>query len=71
MDANGAWITGSAPTMEDIKGAYVEFMYVMTNGVISGPGGLADLLGISKVTAYAWVEKLHLREKYRIQVVKK
>ncbi len=71
VDANGAWITGSAPTMEDIKGAYVEFMYVMTNGVISGPGGLADLLGISKVTAYAWVEKLHLREKYRIQVVKK
>ena len=49
----------------------MEFMYVMTNGVISGPGGLADLLGISKVTAYAWVEKLHLREKYRIQVVKK
>ena len=56
-------------TMEELKSSYIEFIYTLTKGSVTGPGGMAEILGVSKVTAYSWVEKLHLREKYELNLV--
>lgn len=71
LDEQGRWRGGAAPTLEDIKRRYIEFAYATTKGVIAGPEGLAALLGVSKVSAYAWVEKLALKERFQLKMVRR
>lgn len=57
-------------TIEELKNSYIEFVYKLTKGSVTGLGGMAEVLGVSKVTAYSWVEKLHLKEKYEINMIR-
>lgn len=58
------------PSIDELKNSYVEYVYTMTNGTVTGEGGMAEILGISKVTVYAWIEKLKLKEKYVMKMVR-
>lgn len=58
------------PTLEEVKNNYIEYVYSLTNGIIPGDNGMANILGVSKVTAYTWVEKLKLKDKYRLKMVR-
>ena len=57
------------PTLKDLEEAYTEYIYILKNGVITGPNGLAATLGISAPTAFSKVAKLKLRQKYSLKIV--
>ncbi len=61
----------SMPSLESLKNAYIEYAFRAAGGKVAGSGSMADILGVSKATAYNYVEKLELEEKYKKIVVKK
>ncbi|MBU4603834.1 MAG: sigma-54 dependent transcriptional regulator, partial [Proteobacteria bacterium] len=54
------------PTLRDLNDAYFEFIYKTKNGAVGGAKGIASILGISRTTAYSWIERLKLKEKYEL-----
>ena len=56
-------------TVRELNDAYFEHVFKKKNGVISGKNSVISVLGISKPTAHAWMNRLHLREKYNIKLV--
>lgn len=54
------------PSLQDLNNNYFEYIYTITNGAVGGANGIASILGISRTTAYAWIERLGLKEKYRL-----
>ena len=54
------------PSLQDLNDKYFEYIYTLTNGSVGGVNGIASILGISRTTAYAWIERLGLKEKYRL-----
>ena len=65
------WSVGNAMTLSELQDRYFEHMYVDLNGTIGGKNGLAAVLGMSRTTAYAWVERLDLKNKYEKKLFKK
>lgn len=69
LPSSGSWETllsflRTHPSMEQLQLAYFEYMYVQKNGVIAGPNGVAEQLGISRGTAHKIVERLNLRRRF-------
>lgn len=58
------------PSMERIRDQYFEFIYERSGGVVNGPGGMLDILKISKATAYHWIRRLQLNEKFARKMVR-
>lgn len=56
-------LTGT-PSLKELEDAYFESIYRKTAGEVGGEGGIAAILGISRSTAYAWIDRLRLRERY-------
>ncbi len=56
-------------TVKELNDEYFEYMFKKKKGVISGKDSVISVLGISKPTAHAWMNRLHLREKYSVQLV--
>jgi len=57
------------PSIEEIKNQYIEYAYLMANGEVTGENGLANILKVSKVTAYAWVKKMKLKERFQKKLI--
>lgn len=53
-------------SLHDLNDDYFEYIYTATSGTVGGPDGIASILGISRTTAYTWIERLGLREKYQV-----
>lgn len=56
-------------TIRELNDAYFEYMFKKKKGVISGKDSVISVLGISKPTAHAWMNRLHLRDKYTVKLV--
>ena len=56
-------LTGTL-SLKELEDAYFESIYRKTAGEVGGEGGIAAILGISRSTAYAWIDRLRLRERY-------
>lgn len=54
------------PSLQGLNDAYFEYIYTAANGTVGGANGIAAILGMSRTTAYAWIERLGLREKYKV-----
>ncbi len=65
------WNSGKTMTLSELQDRYFEHLYVALNGAIGGKNGLAAVLGMSRTTAYAWVERLDLKNKYEKKLLKK
>lgn len=81
LTAAGAWAQASAPafapapsesdlfsgtpSLKELEDSYFERIYRMTAGEVGGEQGIAAILGISRSTAYAWIARLRLKERYR------
>ena len=57
-------------TVKELNDAYFEYIFKKKNGIISGKDSVISVLGISKPTAHAWMNRLCLRDKYKIKIVK-
>ena len=51
---------GDEPSMKEMEERYFCYIYKKYNGRIDGPGGIAEILGMSRATAYLWAKKLRL-----------
>ncbi len=58
-------LAGGTPSLKELEDAYFEKIYRMTAGEVGGERGIAAILGISRSTAYAWITRLRLKERYR------
>ena len=56
-------------TLAELQDRYFEKLYLELNGTVGGKKGLASVLGISRTTAYAWIERLQLKEKYEKRLI--
>lgn len=56
-------------SLDDLQSAYFEYQYKKANGAISGPKGVCTVLGVSRTTAYNWLEKLGLNKRYSKRLV--
>ncbi|QCC85814.1 sigma-54-dependent Fis family transcriptional regulator [Desulfovibrio desulfuricans] len=56
------------PSLQELEDAYFTKIYKMTAGNVGGKEGLAAILKISRSKAYAWIERLRLRERYCLEV---
>lgn len=56
-------------SLRDLEDAYFEHVYRRADGAVGGRRGVATVLGISRTTAYAWLDRLELRDKYRKELV--
>ncbi len=65
------WGRGKAMTLAELQDRYFEHLYAELNGAIGGKNGLAAVLGMSRTTAYAWIERLGLKNKYEKKLLKK
>ncbi len=52
------------PSLRDLTDSYFEYIYQSTNGVVGGKEGITSILRISRTTAYKWIDRLALKEKY-------
>lgn len=52
------------PTMEQLQNAYFEHVYTRADGVVGGAEGVAAVLGMSRTTTYAWIDRLKLKDRY-------
>ncbi len=59
------------PSLEEMQSRYFEYVYQRANGVIGGSLGVATILGISRTTAYALIDKLKLKDKYARRLMPK
>ena len=57
-------------TVKELNDAYFEYIFKKKNGIISGKDSVISVLGISKPTAHAWMNRLRLRDRYKIKIVK-
>lgn len=53
-------------SLQDLNDSYFEYIYTVTNGTVGGDNGIASILGISRTTAYSWIERLNLKNKYNL-----
>ncbi|KIX12869.1 sigma-54 interaction domain-containing protein [Dethiosulfatarculus sandiegensis] len=53
------------PTLQELGDAYFEYIYTQTNGTVGGSNGISAIMGISRTTAYNWIERLGLKNKYK------
>ncbi len=58
-------LLNGTPSLKELEDAYFEKIYRMTGGEVGGGQGIAAILGISRSTAYAWITRLRLKERYR------
>lgn len=59
----------SLPTINELISEYIEYVYVLKNGIVGGPDGMAKTLDISKVTTYNWINKLRLNKKFIKKII--
>lgn len=61
--------SSSLPTINELISQYVEYVYIIKNGIVGGPDGMAKTLDISKVTAYNWINKLGLNKRFTKKII--
>lgn len=59
------------PSLEELQNAYFEHVFLHKEGMVGGKHGVAATLGISRSTAYAWIEKLGLKERFARRLVER
>lgn len=57
------------PTLNELLSQYVEYVYVLKDGVVGGPDGIANTLDVSKVTVYNWIKKLELKKRFTKKII--
>ena len=57
-------------SLRELEDAYFEHVYRRAGGAVGGKNGVATVLGISRTTAYAWMERLELRDRYHRELVR-
>ena len=62
--SNGPSLFDEHLSLTELQDRYFEHLYTELNGTVGGKTGIAATLGISRTTAYAWIERLQLKEKY-------
>ena len=51
-------------TLDELQKAYMEYIYIIKNGVVGGKNGIAETLGVSRVTVYNLMKKYQLKERF-------
>ena len=59
------------PSLAELEDRYFEHLYVELGGAVGGKSGIASVLGISRTTAYAWIERLGLKERFEKKIVRR
>jgi transcriptional regulator with GAF, ATPase, and Fis domain len=59
----------SLPTINELISQYIEYVYILKNGNVGGPDGIAKTLDISKVTTYNWINKLKLNKRFTKKII--
>jgi len=59
------------PSLAELEDRYFEHLYMELGGAVGGKSGIASVLGISRTTAYAWIERLGLKERFEKKIVRR
>jgi transcriptional regulator with GAF, ATPase, and Fis domain len=55
------------PSIDELQRRYINFVLAKTGGLIGGPGGAAEILGMKRSTLYSRMEKLGIRQKLPLE----
>lgn len=66
----GSSLFTGLPTLKQLEEKYFEHVYAQCGGVVGGKGGVSAVLGISRATSYAWIERLGLNRMYKKTVTR-